>query len=76
MTLVIIALLIPSCGLLGYLAVTGAWQWLVATVTSIIAQGPAAIISAVLAGLFTWYCLLPILAGACFIGLSFWLYNS
>lgn len=41
---------------------TGAWDGLVTLVSNIIEQGPAAIISAIIAGGLVWYCVLPALA--------------
>jgi len=67
---IIIALTLSACALLAYAGASGAWDWLVTTINAIIEQGPAAIVSAILAGYFFYACVLPILILVGFIGLA------
>lgn len=71
-SIVYVLLAIVSCSLLSILGY-GAWKLLVGVVTAIINQGTPAIVSAILTGLFTWYCILPLFALVAIIAIQFWL---
>jgi len=63
-----VLVIVFCCGATILLA-TCLWKGLVATVSAIIAQGPAAIISAILATLFSWYCLIPLIIFGIYIAI-------
>ena len=70
----LIVLGVIGCLLLSYLAATGAWGWTVTTIESLITQGPAAIISAILAVLFSYYCLIPLVIIAIYLIFVYFVY--
>jgi len=61
------ALALSLCCILTYFLASGAWQWLVTTIDSLIAQGPGAVVAAILAALITYQCLIPLAALFIFI---------
>ncbi len=66
--------IVGCCALTIWLA-TGAWKGLVAVVAAIIEQGPAAIISSIIAGYVTWVCIIPAVLLICIIALLIWLWS-
>ncbi len=69
------ALTIVGCCALTIWLATGAWKGLVAVVAAILEQGPAAIISSVIAGYVTSTCIIPVLVLVGIVALIAWSYS-